>query len=106
MKFLFGIAFSTAAASSPVAVLQDISFSSKRTRLSLAQRSAACCSLALIEARYGFGSSSRQKSKQRNQLVLKDLQREIHRSSSLSCALASKSAWNWSRVSLCGERGA
>ena len=54
MKFSFGIAFNTAADSSPVAVLQDISFSSKSTRLSLEQRSAAFCSLALIAARYGF----------------------------------------------------
>ena len=54
MKFLLGIAFSTAADSSPVAVLHDISFSSNKMRLSLAQRSAACCSLALIAARYGF----------------------------------------------------
>src|ERR1700733_9621898 len=30
----------------------------------------------------------------------------MHRSISLSCALASKSAWNWSRVWLCEERGA
>jgi hypothetical protein len=54
IKLLSGIAFSTAADSSPVAVLHDISFSSRRMRFTLAQRSAARCSLALIAARYGF----------------------------------------------------
>jgi len=54
MKFLFGIAFRRAADSSPVAVLHDISFSSKRMSLSFAQRCAACCNLTLIAARYGF----------------------------------------------------
>src|SRR5580700_379820 len=106
MKFLSGIAFSAAAASSPVAVLHDISFSSRRTRFSLAQRSAACCSFVLIAARYGFGSSNLQKSKHRILSVSNVLASEMHRSSSLSCALASKSAWNWSRLSFFDDRGA
>ncbi len=51
MKFLLGIAFSTAADSSPVAVLHDISFSSSRIRLLFAQVSAAVRSLSLMAAR-------------------------------------------------------
>ena len=47
MKFLLGMAFRTAADSSPVAVLQAISFSSSRIRLLLAQVSAARAQLVV-----------------------------------------------------------
>ncbi len=54
MKFGSGMALSVAAASSPVAVLHDISFSSSRIRSSLAQRRAASRSLSLMAVAIGL----------------------------------------------------
>ena len=59
-----------------------------------AQRSAAAASRALIEARYGFGSSSRQKSNQRMRSVANAIASSMQWSRSRSCASAPKSAPN------------
>src|SRR6266404_2170802 len=94
------------AASAPVAVLQAYSFSRISVIPCLPAVFAASNNFAFIAARYGAGSSSRQKSKQRTRSVLNALARAMLRSRTSPCWSYVKSALNCAPLGLNFDLGA